>query len=204
MAILFDLDGVLADSKRSIIDNVNAAFEALGLGRRSDEEVVPIIGPPTEIGFAELLRTTPDDPLVGRAVREYRARYAAALGDTTSYPGVPEVVEELAGRELLGVATSKPRRFALPVLEAIGLATRFAYVAGPEPDGPADKLSMVTEAANALPGVTHMVGDRRFDIEAAQQLGITAIGVTWGFGSREELAGADHLVDAPEEILALV
>ena len=184
MAILFDLDGVLADSKRSIIDNVNAAFEALGLGRRSDEEVVPIIGPPTEIGFAEILGTTPEDPHHRQAVREYRARYAEAMHETPSYPGVPELIAELAQNELLGVATSKPRRFALPVLEAIGLAPLFAYVAGPEPDGPADKLSMVTEAIAALPDARVMVGDRRFDIEAAKQLGLKAIGVTWGFGDR--------------------
>jgi phosphoglycolate phosphatase len=203
-AILFDLDGVLADSRRPIIDSVNGALEALGLPRRSDEEVAPIIGPPTEIGFGELLGVAPDDPLVERAVEEYRARYVSALRDTQSYPGVPEAVRELAGDHLLGVATSKPRRYALPVLEAIGLAPLFAYVAGPEPDGPNDKHAMVAEAVNALPGATAMVGDRSFDMAAARAHDLRAVGVTWGFGTREELAaaGAQTLVDDAAGLLA--
>lgn len=195
-AILFDLDGVLADSRRPIIDCINAALAALGLPERTDAEVTPIIGPPTEIGFGELLGVDPGDPLVGRAVREYRARYARAMHATRSYPGVPEVVRGLGEARLLGVATSKPRRYALPVLEAIGLAPLFAYVAGPEPDGPNDKHAMVAEALGALPDAVAMVGDRRFDMEAARAHGLRAIGVTWGFGTPEELeaAGADVLV----------
>jgi phosphoglycolate phosphatase len=203
-AILFDLDGVLADSRRPIIDCVNGALVALGLEPRSDEEVAPIIGPPTEIGFGALLGVAPDDPLVDRAVREYRLRYSTALHGTPSYPGVPEALSELAEHHLLGVATSKPRRYALPVLEAMGLAPLFAYVAGPVPDGPNDKHAMVAEAKRALPGASAMVGDRRFDMEAARAHGLRAIGVTWGFGSREELldAGAQALVDDAAALLA--
>jgi phosphoglycolate phosphatase len=202
VAILFDLDGVLADSRRPIVDCVNRALEAMGLERKSEAEIVPMIGPPTEIGFAMVLDVAPDDPLVDRLVREYRAIYATELRTTPSYPGVPDVIRKLAETQLLGVATSKPRRYALPTLEAIGLAPLFAYVAGPEPDGPNDKLSMVTEAVKALPDATIMVGDRSFDMLAARELNLRAIGVTWGFGTREELteAGADELVDDADEL----
>ena len=203
-ALLFDLDGVLADSRRPIIDCVNAALEALGMDARPDAEVEPIIGPPTEIGFGALLGVAPEDPLVDRAVSEYRARYVHALHDTRSYPGVPEAVRALAKDHLLGVATSKPRRYALPVLEAIGLAPLFAYVAGPEPGGAHDKHAMVAEALAALPDAVAMVGDRRYDMEAARGHGLRAIGVTWGFGPREELeaAGAQDLVDDADALLA--
>ncbi len=200
-ALLFDLDGVLADSTRPIIDCVNAALDALGIERKSNEAIKAIVGPPTEIGFAQLLGVAPDDPLIDRAVKEYRARYATGLEATPTYPGVPEVVRTLAQSHLLGVATSKPRRFAVPVLETIGLAPLFAYVAGPEPGGPADKLAMVAEAVQALPTATTMVGDRSFDVEAAQAHGLKAVAVTWGFGEREELAGADVIVDRPEDLL---
>jgi phosphoglycolate phosphatase len=202
-ALLFDLDGVLADSAGTIIPCLNDALEALGQPRRSDAEIRAIIGPPTEDGFAQLLGVARDDPLVDRGVSEYRERYARALHRTTSFPGVPEAVTALAEDHLLGVATSKPRRFALPVLEAIGIAPLFAYVAGPEPGGPSDKHAMVAEAAAALPGATTMVGDRRYDVEAAQAHGLRAVAVTWGFGSREELAAADVLIDAPAELLEL-
>ena len=202
-AILFDLDGVLADSRRPIIDNVNAAFEALGIPRRSDAEIVPIIGPPTEVGFGALLGVPPEDDLVTLAVREYRARYVSTLSETRSYPGVPEAVRAIAQDRLVGVATSKPRRFALPILEAIGIAPLFAYVAAPEPGGPADKHAMVAEALAALPDAVGMVGDTRYDVEAARAHGLHAIGVTWGFGTPESLeaAGAQELVDDADALL---
>ena len=201
-AILFDLDGVLADSTRPIIDSINAALEALGLERRPDAEVARIIGPPVDDGMAALLGVAPEDPLVGRAVSEYRARYVHALEGTPSYPGVPDVVHALAETHLLGVATSKPRRYALPVLEALGLAPLFAYVAGPEDGGDHSKHAMVAEATRALPTATTMVGDRVYDIDAAHAHGLRAIGVTWGFGDREELAGAHALVDDASALLA--
>jgi phosphoglycolate phosphatase len=201
-AILFDLDGVLADSTRPIIDCLNAALVAVGLEPRPDDEITPIIGPPTEVGMGQLLGVAPEDPLVDRVVREYRARYAEGLHATPSYPGVPEAVRALAEGHLLGVATSKPRRYALPVLEAIGLAPLFAYVAGPEPGGPSDKRAMVAEAVAALPSATAMVGDRSYDVDAARAHGLRAVGVTWGFGTRDELAGADALVDDAGELLA--
>lgn len=203
-AILFDLDGVLADSTRPIIDCVNAALEALGIPPRGDAEVARIIGPPVDDGMAALLGVSPDDPLVDRAVREYRARYVHVMADTPSYPGVPQAVRELAATHLLGVATSKPRRYALPILEALGLAPLFAYVAGPEERGDHSKRAMVAEAKAALPTATTMVGDRSFDIDAARHHGLRAIGVTWGFGSRAELAGADALVDDAAALLAAV
>ena len=200
--ILCALDGVLADSRRPILDSVNGALVALGLGARPEAEVARMIGPPTNVGFEELLGLPPDSPVVTEAVIFYRALYGDALWDTPSYPGVPEMVRALGGR--LGVATSKPRPYAGPVLEAIGLDDVFEVVVGPMPDESEDtKLAMVAEASDQLGGAVAMVGDRRFDIEAARALGLHAIGVTWGFGSREELigAGAEVLVDTPEQLL---
>lgn len=80
MTILFDLDGVLADSRRPIIDCVNAALVALGLTPRTDAEVEPIIGPPTEIGFGSLLGVAPGDPLVTPLRRGGRACPRPARG----------------------------------------------------------------------------------------------------------------------------
>ncbi len=203
-AVLFDLDGVLADSRGPVVRCVNAALEALGHGARPEAEVERIIGPPTKVGFGGLLGAAPESATVAEAVDAYRALYEDALWETPCYTGVPEAVRALGERRLLGVATSKPLRYALPVLEAIGLADAFAVVAGPQPDGPDDKHAMVAQALDRLGGVVAMIGDRRFDMEAARAHGLLAVGVTWGFGSRDELrrAGADVLVDRPAELAA--
>ncbi len=204
-AVLFDLDGVLADSRRPIIDCINAALVAVGLPPRPEAEVERTIGPPAPVGFSELLGLASDSATVTEAIRHYRALYVEALWDTPSYPGVPQAVRALAEERLLGVATSKPLRYAEPVLEALGLADAFAVVAGPVEDGPDDKHAMVAQAVERLGGAAAMVGDRRYDMEAAVAHGLAAIGVTWGFGTRQELldAGAQALVDQPADLLAV-
>jgi phosphoglycolate phosphatase len=200
--LLFDLDGVLADSRGPITACVNRALLATGHAARPTEDLLGFIGPPATVGFAELTGAAPDSEAVAACVTAYRAAYADALHETRTYPGVPEAVEALARDLRLGVATSKPLRYARPVLEAIGLAGAFAVVCGPDADAHADKTATVGEALQRLGGAVAMVGDRRFDMVAARAHGLRAIGAGWGFGSRAELeqAGADVIVDAPAHL----
>jgi phosphoglycolate phosphatase len=205
MAVLFDLDGVLANSSAAIVSCMNEAFVALGYGARPAAEIETIIGPPIDEGIGSLLGLPPDSDAVAEAVVAYRARYETGLAATTPYPGIVDVVRELGRAQPLAVATSKGLRYAVPVLEAIGLGDAFTVVAAPVPGGSERKTVIVAEALARLdePGVA-MIGDRRYDIEAAHDHGLRAIGVTWGFGSRAELeaAGADVLVDAPADLPA--
>jgi phosphoglycolate phosphatase len=138
---------VLADSRGPITSCVNRALVALGHGARPEAELLEFIGPPTRVGFATLTGADPDSPEVEACVTAYREAYADALWETPTYPGVPEAVAAL--REdgwLLAVATSKPVRFAEPVLEAIGLRDAFAVVAGPGLQATSDKTATVGEA----------------------------------------------------------
>jgi phosphoglycolate phosphatase len=203
-ALLFDLDGVLADSRGPITSCVAHALRVCGHGERPMEELLDFIGPPTRIGFGRLIGEDPDSPEVEACVAAYREVYTEALWETPSYPGVPEAVRELATTFTLGVATSKPAHFAEPVLEAIGLRDAFAVVAGPGLHATADKTQTVAEALAGVGGAAvAMVGDRRYDIAAARAHGLVALGVLWGFGSREELtdAGAGELLEAPDQLV---
>jgi len=203
MALLFDLDGVLVDSRAAFLNSVNFAIDQLGWAPRTSEELLPCIGPPLEVGFSELLGTTSEDPRVPALIAAYRNRYTTvSLTDTTVTPGMPEALARLNGTK--AVATSKPHRFAEPLLTALGLREHFTVVAGPRLDqGGETKAQTITSALEQL-GATEaiMVGDRRFDVEGAHANGIPCIGVTWGIGSREELerAGADAIIDDPLEL----
>jgi phosphoglycolate phosphatase len=133
MAVLFDLDGVLIDSRAAFLNSMTPALADLGLGPFTREELLPCIGPPLKVGFSALLATEPDDPRVDALIAAYRGHYATiSLTDTTVVPGIPEALTALD--EPLAVATSKPRRFAEPLLEALGLREHFSVVAGPELD----------------------------------------------------------------------
>ena len=203
--VLFDLDGVLADSRHAIASCVNHALAANGLGARDERDLHRLIGPPLPLAFAELLGEPVDSEAVLACIATYRARYAdVSLTDTAVFPGIPEAVARVAAAHRIGVATSKPLAFADPLLRALGLRERFLVVAGPGLDAPSeDKATTVGRALRAL-GATGgaMVGDTRFDMAAARAHGLRAIGVAWGIGSREELraAGAERIVEAPEDL----
>jgi phosphoglycolate phosphatase len=206
-AVLFDLDGVLADSRGPIGDTITAVLAERGLDVPPDLPA-RVIGPPLPLALQEVYGMDPGGAEVAAIVADYRGRYRGALRDTPGFPGVPEALSELAEAGLrLGVATSKPLPFAELVLDTLALRDRFAVVAAPALDGTENKTQTVERALTALgPGVVAMVGDRRFDIEAARALGLLAVGVTWGIGSRAELeaAGAEAIVDQPAELVPLL
>ena len=208
-AVLFDLDGVLIDSRRAIAGSMNRALAATGLPERPLEELHALIGPPTAVSFSGLLGVAQDDPAVGELVGTYRGFYSeSAIAETTLQPGIAEVVAELAGRRRLGVATSKAKQLAEPILEALGLREHFEIVAGPDiNDLHEDKAATATRALAELGVETApLVGDTRFDVVAAVALGLKPIGVTWGIGTEAELreAGAEVIVDEPRELLELL
>jgi len=203
--VLFDLDGVLADSRAAIAGCVNHALAAGGHAVRPEAELHRYVGPPLPLAFAELIGAPVDSEAVAACIASYRERYAtASLTDTVVTPGIADALARLAATHRLGVATSKPRAFAEPLLEALGLRDYFEAVAGPDlRTGVEPKTATVGAALRAL-GASGgaMVGDTAFDMVAAHAHGLRAVGVTWGIGTAEELraAGAEVLVDEPAEL----
>jgi phosphoglycolate phosphatase len=209
-AVLFDLDGVLVDSRAPIARSINFALEACGLASRPEAALHPLIGDSLHAIFVGLLREAGADPArAPECIAHYRELYRElSLTETRLVPGVAALLEALAGRRPLAVATSKPVAFAGPILERLGIAGRFAAVVGPElvPGAAEPKRETAARALAALglaPGApAALVGDRHHDVSAARALRIAAVGVTWGAGSEAELreAGAEWIVTAPGEL----
>ena len=201
--VIFDLDGVLVDSRAAIAGCMNDALIAIGRPTHPESDLHAYIGPPISHSFGDLLGLAPEDPEVVAMINAYRERYATvSLTDTTVESGIPEVLERLAETHRLAVATSKPTPFAAPLLEAVGLSGYFDVIAGPSFDERAEPKTETLRGALERLGPTRavMVGDRVFDVVAAHAHGLAAIGVTWGIGTREELRDAERLIDAPEEL----
>lgn len=213
-AILFDLDGVLVDSRAPIARSINYALERLGLAARPEAELHPRIGDSLYGVFADLLCEQGGDPArAAEGIRHYREVYRdLSVRDTTLVSGMAPLLAALAERRRLAVATSKPLEFALPILKALGVAERFEAMAGPalglvEPEPKRETARRALAELGVAPGGrAALVGDRHHDVSAARALGIAAIGVTWGIGSEAELreAGAEWLVEAPDELARLL
>src|SRR5204862_5897270 len=94
--VLFDLDGVLADSRAAITGCINAALAASGRPERPPAELYGCIGPPLPLAFGELIGEHPDSEAVVALVVAYRARYAtASLTETVVTPGLAAALEPL-------------------------------------------------------------------------------------------------------------
>jgi len=206
--VLFDLDGVLADSRAAISGCINHALAAGG------HPVVPEADLHRRIArscraCSAISSARRWSPRRWPAASRYRERYAtASLTDTVLTPGMATVLAGLAARRRLGVATSKPRAFVEPLLAALGVREHFTVVAGPELGAALeDKTATVAAALRALGARGGaMVGDTAFDMVAARAHGLRAVGVAWGIGTAQELrdAGADVLVSEPAELEAAV
>ena len=194
---------------------MNHALAAAGREPVAPESLYPLIGPSLSFGFASLLGVEPDDPAVAACIASYRSVYAeVSLRDTPTYPGVPEALDAIAAASAgprarrLAVATSKPGAYAEPLVSALGFRDAFDAVFAPELDLHVESKTTTVGRALAALGATGgtMVGDRHVDMEAARAHGLRAVGVTWGFGSADELrsAGADVLVASPAELPAAV
>jgi phosphoglycolate phosphatase len=206
-AVLFDLDGVLVDSRIAFVRSVNAALAEQGLPERAPEELHEYLGPPLHRTFAAL---GGEDGGVDALVMSYRARYRRTMAaESAVFAGIPEMLERLAETMPLVVATSKSQALAEPLLEQLGLRDHFQAVYGPSLQARDESKSLTI--ARALDGLPHarrpvMVGDRKFDVLGARAHELPCIGVLWGIGTERELreAGAVALVDEPSKLVALL
>jgi phosphoglycolate phosphatase len=205
-AVLFDLDGVLLDSRLAIVRCIEHALRVHGIPVPAARELEPFIGPPLIDAFAQLAGPENADACLAT----YRERYVvSSLEETTVAPGAADALAAVAAAVPVAVATTKPHAYAIPLCERLGLAGHVRGIFGPELDA-ADEVKTVT-IARALaafglqPGAdVPMVGDRRHDVEAARANGLSCVGVLWGIGDEAELraAGADPIVSRPEELPA--
>ena len=206
--VAFDLDGCIIDSQASILASVHVAMASMDLPAQDDASLLWLIGPPLDVGFAELLRRLDRDVTSApELLRRYRADYAETMLErTTLLPGMGDAVRKVAEARPVGVVTSKPREFAVQLLEHLGLLDLLAVVEGPPLR--ASNESKTDTLARALAAVTldTMVGDRHHDVDAGKAHGLRTIGVTWGIGSAAELgeAGADLVVDTPDQLVAVL
>jgi phosphoglycolate phosphatase len=212
-AVVFDLDGVLVDSRPGIVACVNRVLVEKGFAPSAPGDLERIIGPPLQSGFATLLAERDGDPaLVSACVVRYRELYETGWRDGGTVPqaGIANMLAVLGRKAVLAVATSKPLRFAEPILVSLGMREAFRSVSGPTPETDGEsKTATLRRALAGLPevdlGCTWMVGDRHHDMDAALANGVMPVGVTWGFGTESELreAGARAVVHDPSQLIDL-
>jgi phosphoglycolate phosphatase len=194
--LLFDLDGTLTDPKIGITKSFQYALKAFGIVVDDLDELLPCIGPPLRDSFKELYSFSDEE--AEWAVAKYREYFSEqGIFENALYSGIPALLSEQVarGRKLI-VATSKVTAYAKRILEHFGIAKYFAFVAGSEMDGRrSDKAEVIRYALESM-NITEirkavMIGDRKYDILGAKELGMDSIVVLYGYGSRGELESVE-------------
>jgi phosphoglycolate phosphatase len=208
-AVYFDLDGTLTDPKPGITRSIQYALGRLDREVPSEDALTWCIGPPLHASLRKLLGA---DDLVDRAVSLYRERFAdIGLFENRVYPGVEETLSAVAssGRRLF-VATSKAVVYAERIIDHFKLRIYFESVFGSELDGTrsdkTDLLGYALKTTGVDPSQAIMIGDRSHDMVGARNNKMTAVGVLYGYGSKQELldAGAHRLCATPQGLPGLV
>jgi phosphoglycolate phosphatase len=209
--LIFDLDGTLVDSLLGIAASLNHALGSSGLPVHSNEAVRGFVGNGVKILIRRASPADADEALLDTIERDFKAHYDLSWQTgTIIYPGITELLEALQSRGYpLAVLSNKPHPFTVAMVSQLFPSVCFAAVLGQRPGiphkpDPAGALE-ISAALGLSPADCWVIGDSTMDIETARNAGMRAVAVTWGFHDRERLlaAGADQLVDEPEELLEL-
>lgn len=209
-AVLLDFDGTIADTGEGIYDSVRYAVRAMGFDPLPEEIVHTFIGPPIFSSFKRTLNLSDEDS--AKAVEKYRESYMnGGIYRLSFYDGMEKLLNDIKKSGIkLAVASSKPENFIIEILKYLKISDLFDFISAPESDrAPESKTALVERAVTVLnvdKSKTVMIGDRYFDIEGAREAKVDSIGVTFGFGDKDELikSGADYIADSAGDIRRII
>jgi phosphoglycolate phosphatase len=205
--VIFDLDGTLLDTSKGIIESVEHTVKEMGFPVLSDEALRSFIGPPLRNSFMNTCGCT--EELANDATKVFRAYYqAGAVLHAESYDGIVELCKFLKEKGVkLGVATNKPERFAVALIDNFGLTGYFTGVFGADETGSLSKTDLIKLCMKELDASetdTVLIGDTDNDAVGAKQAGVYFLAVSYGFGFRPGDNYSEHhcigIADSPMQI----
>ena len=213
-ACIFDLDGTLTNTLESMTYSVNLTLKEMGLSQITKDQCRMFVGNGARVLIEESLKVS-GDPKASR-IEEGMKIYGRIFDQNctyhvTPYEGIPEMLKALKDRGIhLAVLSNKPDRQTVKVVKEIFGDNIFDYAQG-QKDGIRRKPAPVgvwylMEQMQVSKEECLYIGDSEVDAATGKNAGLKTIGVLWGFRDRKtlETAGADHLIERPEELLQFV
>lgn len=211
LAILFDLDGTLADTAPDLAGAVNQLRIARGLTPTDYELLRPIASAGARGLIGVAFGITPDDAAYEELRDDFLKNYEAAIAvDSSLFVGIAELLSGLQGQGIAwGIVTNKIARLTDQLVPKIGLGHAACVISGDTTAHSKPHPAPLFEAAKrigVLPEHCWYVGDDLRDIQAGQAAGMTTIAAAWGYCGEAAPAtwNADVLVDTPQQLFALL
>lgn len=208
-AVLFDLDGTLADTAPDLTYALNRVRVARELPPLPLAATRPVASQGARGLIGAGFNIHPGDPGYDQLRDEFLAVYADNLcRETRLFAGIPELLNRLEARALpWGVVTNKAERFTFPLLDLLRVRSRSACVIGGDTTGKIkphpEPLLAASRAIGLAPQSCIYVGDDRRDVEAGQAAGMKTAIAKWGYlnGQDPENWNADHMIEEPPDLL---
>lgn len=211
LAILFDLDGTLADTAPDLAGAVNQLRIARGLAPTDYELLRPIASAGARGLIGVAFGITPDDVAYEELRDDFLKNYEAAIAvDSSLFAGITELLSGLQEQGIAwGIVTNKIARLTDQLVPKIGLGHAACVISGDTTAHSKPHPAPLFEAAKrigVLPEHCWYVGDDLRDIQAGQAAGMTTIAAAWGYCGEAAPAtwNADVLVDTPQQLFALL
>jgi len=215
IALIFDLDGTLIDSRPDLALSVNSMLKEYNLPTFSEEQIGDFIGDGTPKLAERALRAAGalenmEDPSFDRYFETLLHYYQQNIANKTRiYPGVGRVLQQFEHLPM-AVVTNKPAQFTGPTLAAFGLDKYFSFVAGgdtfekrkPDPF----PIREAIRSLEADPDSTIIVGDGDTDIEAGKAAGITTVAALYGYRPPDVLRqlNPDYAIESFAELPVII
>lgn len=210
-AVIFDLDGTLLNTLGDLRAATNHALEVRGLPPHSMEEIRQFIGNGIRLLIRRAMPEGTPEAEINAALDDFKAYYAAHIHDrTVPYDGIPQLLTALRKRGIkvavlsnkIDSASQQLIEYFFPGKTDVVFGEHVGVPRKPDPTS----CRMVMQQLGVQPEQVLYVGDSGTDMQTAKNAGLYAVGVTWGFRSKEVLLeyGADVLVHRPEQILQIL
>lgn len=182
-AIVFDFDGVLADSFAVLYDFNREAMARVGVDLTPDQ-YRGLFDLNVHLGFRQFI---PDEAKYQQFVEFKKENFGRYYGKVDLFPGAAELVKKLASAWPLAIASATLTPYITSLLEKHGIVDRFVRVIGSQDHSKAKSIEMIRDGLGSSYGAMAMVSDTTGDLATAKELGLKTVAVTWGFHAPEKL-----------------
>ena len=212
-ALIFDLDGTVADTIYAINEGINLMLDELGYSPIGYDDVLSFVNFGAR-GYVEgaLPKDAPhDDEYIDRALEIYNKKYALTYMHTDKcYDGIPEALDRLAPHFRMGMLSNKQDEFVLKLVDQLFRPNLFEIAHGtrdgipPKPDTAAP--FEFARHFGLAPEEIAFVGDSDIDVLTALNAGMVAVDVSWGYRDEETLkkVGAQYIAHTPDELVKIL
>ena len=212
-AVLFDLDGTLADTALDLGGALNTMLREQGLPEVSMDEIRPVASHGAS-GLLKLgMNLDKTDPNHARLRQQYLDTYETCFDkDTVLFAGIDDLVQAIHARGLKwGIITNKPHIFTHRLVPQLGFSVAPDGVVSGDTTAeakPSTKpMFYACEQIDIAPEACLYVGDAERDMQAGKNAGMKTVLVSWGYihaDDKTEEWPADSVIDTPEQLLQLL